>query len=240
MFWSTSNQIWRQASGASQAVAKRYVVTETPCSLACKAALCKCTWYEFIAPVLRRTLHPPALSCAGRGICEGRCWGSTPRFSSFSCARLRASFRRAQPRLCKRLRNLGKVPHKAPVIRRHLPLLPLDAVFAQDMPKNVCAATKKVTLLWLQTQFAQFGAAEFRQRADEEPSPFRITERRAVIGRFHLFTARREHKKCVCVCCVFVCSKCAQKSVCVGVARREHKKEKRCCGFRESRCALMS
>ena len=36
---------------------------------------------------------------AGRGICEGRCWGSTPRFSSFLCARLRTTFRRAQPRI---------------------------------------------------------------------------------------------------------------------------------------------
>ena len=42
---------------------------------------------------------------AGRGICEGRCWGSTPRFSSFLCARLRTTFRRAQPRIASVLRH---------------------------------------------------------------------------------------------------------------------------------------
>ena len=169
MFWSTSNQIWRQASGASQAVAKRHVVT--PCSLAYKAALCKCTWYEFIAPVLRRTLHPLALSCAGRGICEGRCWGWTPRFSSFSCARLRASFRRAQPRVCKRLRNLGKVPHKAPVVRAHRRERADGSEIRQRRP--IANRRRHLPLLPL----AQFGAAESRQRADEEPSPFRRERR---------------------------------------------------------------
>ena len=43
--------------------------------------------------------------CAGRGICEGRCWGSTPRFSSFLCARLRTTFRRAQHRIASVLRH---------------------------------------------------------------------------------------------------------------------------------------
>ena len=42
---------------------------------------------------------------AGSGICEGRCWGSTPRFSSFLCARLRTTFRRAQPRIASVLRH---------------------------------------------------------------------------------------------------------------------------------------
>jgi hypothetical protein len=42
---------------------------------------------------------------AGRGTCEGRCWGSTPRFSSFLCARLRTTFRRAQPRIASVLRH---------------------------------------------------------------------------------------------------------------------------------------
>ena len=53
--------------------------------------------------------HPPAHGDqpvdAGRGICEGRCWGSTPRFFSFSCARLRTTFRRARPRIASILRH---------------------------------------------------------------------------------------------------------------------------------------
>ena len=52
---------------------------------------------------------------AGRGICEGRCWGSTPRFSSFLCARLRTTFRRAQPRIRLHPPPLARIDENPPL-----------------------------------------------------------------------------------------------------------------------------
>ena len=49
--------------------------------------------------------------------------------------------------------------------RSNLPLLLLNAVFAQNMPQKVCAATKKIALLRLQAQFAVLHA---RQDSSQE------------------------------------------------------------------------